>query len=262
MKNRFLTAVLCIFVLFVSGCAAAQPADMKTAVAKQLSGQVTDSDQLEVIAGFAEENGLSATQAVTIYRNASVIIFSEEFFLGLPERKAEIISLATDGLTEEEIREWAKDKLFAEGFAEEKLKSLANMGWSPIVVYVMTEDRIQMIFDSVNRANGPGGPQSMLRYEALADEIFDDYKNGAVTYNNEFAQPPEDFIFPEIIRWDKYKFRQNEMGYFGVFIHSADKKYVMAITVDDTVYVNMDGSVRDDDPFVKQVAFYPASDME
>ena len=120
----------------------------------------------------------------------------------------------------------------------------------------MSDQQIEAIFDSISHANRPGGTESMLVYESLADNIFAQYKNNTISYSDVFQRTPADFIFPEIIRWDKYSFYQDEMGYFAVIIPSEDEKYIMTISVDDTTYKNIDGSITDNPPFVRHVSFY------
>ena len=217
---------------------------------------VKDSDDLDIIINTASEYNLSAKEVSAAYNNLSIIFNSEMFSMGIQEKEVEIINLASKGMSEEQIRDYAKDKLFTDGFPKEKLKSLANLGWSPIIIYVMSDQQIEAIFDSISHANQPGGTESMLVYESLADNIFAQYKNNTISYNDVFQRTPADFIFPEIIRWDKYSFYQDEMGYFAVIIPSEDEKYIMTISVDDTTYKNIDGSITDNPPFVRHVSFY------
>ncbi len=255
MKRKFVFKIAAVILLAVTAVFFLNKDYFSKLYVSKVTG-VTDSDDLEIIVGTAAEYDLSVIEISTAYKNLSMVFNSEIFSSGIQDREKEIITLASKGLSETEIRDYAKEKLLTSGFSEQKLKSLANMGWSPILVYTMTDEYIQQIFDSVQQSNAPGGARRMLIYERLTADIFDQYKDGDIKYNEFYSQPPQDFIFPEIIRWDKYSFQQDEMGYFFVAIPSEDERYVMTVSIDDTVYQNIDGTVIDNPPFIRHVNFY------
>ena len=94
----------------------------------------------------------------------------------------------------------------------------------------------------------------LISYEELAENIFSKYKNNEITYDNVYVAPPEDFIFPELIDWDKTKITQDEMGYYNANILSVDGKYRMCISINDNTY---DGEeIFEDDFVINFVAFF------
>jgi len=84
------------------------------------------------------------------------------------------------------------------------------------------------------------------QYRQLIKETFNNYKNNNIDYSETtygeptevkvYAPLPEDFIFPENVNWDTLEITQNEMGYYGAAVCSADGKYRMGFSVNDNTY--------------------------
>ncbi|MBR4035655.1 MAG: hypothetical protein IKJ05_02845 [Oscillospiraceae bacterium] len=169
-------------------------------------------------------------------------------------RVDELVQLATEGKTEAEIRDWAKTALISGGMSEDILKSFANNGYSPTDIFVLKSD-VRQRMESVTRYE-----IRKTRYKLLVEQLWTDYRNGNVTYEPPYKRPPADFVFGDIFgdksQWDTMDFIQDEMGYYYAMIPSEDNRYNMCVSVDDTVYVNIDGSVTDNPPFVRSVTFY------
>lgn len=177
---------------------------------------------------------------------------------GNQEHIETIRKMYADGKSELEIIEFTKKELIASGLNEEELKTLTRLSFTLVEIYCMEDSYrdqfIKDIFKQLDESNQPGGANRILMYEELANQVFLSYKNNSVAYNETFAKPPEDFIFPEIIHWGETKFVQDEMGYYNVGIPSADGKYRMGISINDFTY---DGERPfGDDPRINFVAFF------
>ena len=184
-------------------------------------------------------------------------LFAEDMSKGVNEQRMdEILMLAINGKTWDEIRDYAKDKLLTSGFPDEKLRSFANNGYSPIDIYVLDSDTLfqltNSIMSNVWKAN----------YKDLVQKVWLDYKIGNIRPDEKFAAVPADFQFTESIDWDNISFSQSEMGYLGTKIPSADGKYFMTFSINDFTYGHMDGSVTDNPPFVEYTGFYLQSDFK
>ena len=174
------------------------------------------------------------------------IFFDDMTGIADQQRMDEILMLAVNGKTWDEIIDYAKDKLLTGGFPDEILKSFANQGYSPIYIYVLDEDALFKLNNDIMN--------SVLKsqYKDIVEQAWRDYKHGDSDGDN----VPPDYIFTETVDWKGIDFTQDEMGYYYAMIPSEDNRYNMCISVDDTVYVNIDGSVTDNPPFVRSVTFY------
>ena len=174
------------------------------------------------------------------------------------DRVNELVTMAVEGKSWEDIRDWAKSELLDGILSEDMLKSFANQGYSPIDIYALTAEYRQRMESQIRYNN------RQTQYKLLTEQIWTDYKNSSIKYENQFKRPPADFVFGDISDksvWDNMEFQQDEMGYFYTTISSADGKYYMSISIDDNVYQNMFGTIIDNDPFVRSVSFYLQSDF-
>lgn len=189
------------------------------------------------------------------------ILFDENLISHGEENRIDVlVKIALRGVSYDDIRNTAKDILRQEGYPEEKIKTFANMGYSPVDIFILDADYRGKLFDDMVASANRTGRQ--LAYEELAESVWLGYRNGTVKYDGTYSGMPGDFIFTDMINWGETGFVQNEMGYYYVQIPSADGKYFMTVTVDDTVYGNMDGTFNDRPPFVKSVGFYLQSDYK
>lgn len=184
------------------------------------------------------------------------IFFQDVSDIADEQRMEEVLMLAVNGKTWDEIRDYAKEKLLTGGFPDENLRSFANQGYSPIYIYVLDSDELFQLSNSVISNIWK------TKYKDLVQKVWSDYKNGNIRPDNKIAELPADFVFTESIDWDNISFSQNEMGYFGTQIPSADGKYFMNLSINDFTYGNIDGSVTDNPPFVEYTGFYLQSDYK
>ncbi len=177
-----------------------------------------------------------------------LIIFGQEpVENAVQERIDEIVSLAVDGKNQDEIRDYAKEQ---SGIDKERLRTFANSGYSPVEIYIMTEENRDNLFNDILKTTWK------FNYKELADDVWHSYKRNDIPESDAYQSVPQDYLFTENLDWEGIDFVQNEMGYYYVMIPSEDNRYNMCISIDDTEYVDMDGTVTDNPPFVRKVTFY------
>ena len=138
-------------------------------------------------------------------------------------RVDELIQLAIDGNSREEIRDWAKAALIADGMSDDMIKSFANQGYSPIYIYVLSDkNRNQLINQTMELKCDT---QNML----LVERMWNQYKNSTSGYPGKL--PPDDFIYGDAPDWGSIELGHNE-HYTYATIPSADNKYNMLIYFD------------------------------
>lgn len=200
-------------------------------------------------------------------------LFSQELLSNSNQAKVdELLSMVYDGKTEDEINEYAKTELLADGLPENILKSFANQGYTPANIYVLENSVYrQMILDTLE---GMEATQNKL----FTEQIWLDYKEKNISFGFPHREPPEDFIYGDLFTdksdWDNMEFGVNEYGYSFVDIPSADNKYIMTISFDkaEYKYLYAEGKYSFIDPDLRYVTFsfgpafgvpedYPAVDV-
>lgn len=88
------------------------------------------------------------------------------------------------------------------------------------------------------------------KYQLLAVELIEQYKNNSIEVNDTFPALPEGFEFPDNL--SAFEFQQNEMGYFVTSIIDKNNTYEMFISIDDMTY---DGVKPEENPHVDSVFF-------
>ncbi len=166
------------------------------------------------------------------------------------ERFDEIVSLAVDGKNQDEIKDYVKEQLITSGIDEERLRTFANSGYSPVDIYIMTEENRDNLFNDIMKITWK------FNYKELADDVWHSYKRKDIPESDVYQSVPQDYLFTENPDWKGIDFVQDEMGYYYVMIPSEDNRYNMCISVDDTEYVDIDGTVTDNPLFVRKVTFY------
>ena len=219
----------------------------------------TDNDVIDILWSVAQKYGYTAHETEMLYVNAPWDYINCDFTIGGNDRHIKtVFDMFIDGKSESEINLFARNELLANGFSEDTLKTLTSLSFTPAEIYYMTDAKAAEFGDSIvaqlKESNSPGGASRILMYEEIASQIFDDYRNNIIEYSDVMPQPPEDFIFPEMIVWDTTKFVQSETGYFYTEISSADGKYRMLISVNDNTYDNE--SPFDSEPVINYVAFF------
>lgn len=140
-----------------------------------------------------------------------------------PRKIDEILHMAIDGKSWEEIRDWAKAALIAGGMSDDMIKSFANQGYSPIYIYVLSDKNLNQLINQTMELKCD--TQNML----LVEKIWSQYKNSTSGYPDKL--PPDDFIYGDAPDWGSIELGHN--GYYTyATIPSADNKYNMLIYFD------------------------------
>ncbi|MBR5520934.1 MAG: hypothetical protein IKU54_02960 [Oscillospiraceae bacterium] len=163
-----------------------------------------------------------------------------------------VIGLYMQGMSESQVRQWVKEQLLSGVIDENWLRTLANSGWAPEQIYVITDEKREQLIADIKESVMPGGSVRRLIYEEMASEVLQKYKDGQIVYDEIYSKPPENVVFPDFIDWSKYSFAQDEMGYFYVIFPSADEKYNIAVSVDDMMF----DDVMRETPLIRHVDFY------
>lgn len=165
-------------------------------------------------------------------------------------RVDEIIEMAVSGNDISQIETYAKKQLKNKNFGKKDLDILAVDGYRCIDIFVKNDEYQQELLEKV----------SYQQYRTLAVEICEKYKNKAVTYDYRLKQAPADFKYPADIDMESLTIETTKRGDFYITIPSADKKYNMGITIDDTSATANYGTVTETNPNVEYVNFYLYSD--
>lgn len=243
---------------FIAISMAIEPQNSPVATKKQIAEFVYQTEQIDIYHKIANKFGFTADEIKTIYYYKGTFV-DKQLLLDAEPAKAQVVldSILSNQKFDDVVTQYRR--LIADsGIDEDKTKTLNNLGYSLMDIYLMSYAKIADIFASIEQSNMPGGANRVLGYEELAGSVLENYKNGTVVFDTIYEQPPADFAYPEFIHWGEYSFSQNEMGYYWVAFPSADGKYVMTITIDDSQFADIDGNFEDSSYKVHHVGFYEA----
>ncbi len=91
-------------------------------------------------------------------------------------------------------------------------------------------------------------------YDKAVSDIISQYRTDTVKIQGHITEMPAAFTFPQSI--PPLFYTQDEMGYWHTNIYSRDNKYMMSISIDNTSYGNIDGTVTTTTPTVYGVSFH------